>query len=253
MKTRVIIPDSHGSHIDIAARDACLRDIKRLDPFEVVFLGDHLDCAGAFSTHAMSYTKEIPESYIDDVDAANRFLDLVQKAAPRARFHYLEGNHEHRVERTATNMFRNKKDADALLEAYGPEKVLELRQREIRYYRMVNHYHGLSVPGAIKLGKCYFTHGISAAKHADSVHLARFGANVVFGHVHRSMSVIERTVTSDGHGAWCPGTLAKLQPLYSHTAPTSWSHGYGVQFLNASGRFMHMNVPIVKGESLLHV
>jgi hypothetical protein len=111
---------------------------------------------------------------------------------------------------------------------------------------------GLSVPGTIRLGKCFFTHGISHSQHAAAQHLRRFGANVVFGHVHRSQAIVERTVTSDGFGAWCPGTLAKLQPLYRHTAPTSWSHGYAVQFVNRrTGTFLHFNVPIFKGRSIL--
>jgi hypothetical protein len=128
---------------------------------------------------------------------------------------------------------------------------LRLKDRGVRYYLRSRHYGGLSIPGAIRLGKCFFAHGISHSKHAAAVHLERFGASVVFGHIHRSQSVIERTVTSSGFGAWCPGTLCKLQPLYKHTTPTSWSHGYAVQFVAKSGRFLHVNVPIVKGESLL--
>jgi hypothetical protein len=93
---------------------------------------------------------------------------------------------------------------------------------------------------------------MSHSKHAAATHLQRVGANVVFGHVHRMQSICERTVSSDGFGAWCPGTLAKLQPLYRHTAPTSWQHGYAVQFVNQStGQFIHWNVPIMRGVSLL--
>jgi len=249
---RVVCPDSHGEHIDLTARDAFLSDLKMLDPQEIVMLGDHLDCAGTFSTHQRSYTNEMAESYEDDVRAANRFLDLIQRRAPRAKIHYLEGNHEQHVERWAARTFQNRKDAVALLEAFGPEKVLRLKSRGIRYYNRSTMYMGLSIPGTIRLGQCYFVHGVSHSKHAAATHLARFGANVVFGHVHRMQSVNERTVSSAGYGAWCPGTLAKLQPLYAHTAPTSWSHGYGAQFVAASGQFLHLNVPIHKGKSLLH-
>jgi predicted phosphodiesterase len=250
--TRVIIPDSHGAHIDPDARNAFLKDLKRLNPEQIVMMGDHLDCGGTFNTHQRNYTHEICESYDDDVDATNSFLDAIRARAKNARIHYIEGNHEAHVERWASRLFHNKKDADKLLENFGPIPVLKLKQREIRYYKRSEHYMGLSIPGAIKLGKCYFVHGVSHSKHAASTHLARFGANVVFGHVHRSQSVIERTVTSDGFGAWCPGTLAKLQPLYAHTAPTSWSHGYGVQFCNlATGTFIHFNVPIFKDKTLL--
>jgi hypothetical protein len=138
-----------------------------------------------------------------------------------------------------------------VLERFGPEKVLDLKRRGIRYFKRSEFYMGISIPGTIKLGKCFFTHGISASKHAASVHLARFGANVVFGHIHRSQSVIERTVSADGIGAWSPGTLAKLQPLYMHTAPTTWSHGYGLQIINKSGNFAHFNIPILNGVSML--
>jgi predicted phosphodiesterase len=186
---RVVIPDSHGNHIDIPARDAFLADLKALDPPEIVMLGDHLDCAGTFSTHQRSYTNEMAESYEDDVRTANRFLDCIQRRAPRARIYYIEGNHEAHVERWAARTFFNQKDAVGLLDAYGPTKVLHLKKRGIRYYQRAEMHMGLSVPGTIRLGKCYFTHGMSHSKHAAATHLARVGDNIVFGHVHRIQSV----------------------------------------------------------------
>jgi UDP-2,3-diacylglucosamine pyrophosphatase LpxH len=249
---RVIIPDSHGHHVDLPARDAFLDDLKQLDAHEVVWLGDHLDAGGTFSTHQKTYTNEMTESYEDDCLATNRFLDAVAKRAPRAKQYYLEGNHEVHVERFAARTFLAHKDAVGFLDAYGPQAALKLRKRGIRYYKRSEQYMGLAIPGAIRLGKCFFVHGIAASKHATYTHLVRFGANVVHGHTHRMQSCNERTVVSAGFGAWCPGTLAKLQPLYAHTAPTSWTHGYGVQFVAASGAFIHCNIPIHKGKSLLH-
>ena len=248
---RAIIPDSHGNHIDVKARDACIKDIRRLSPAHIVLLGDHLDCGGTFSTHQRSYTNEMTESYEEDVQATNEFLNLLHDAAPKAKeIDYLEGNHEAHVERWASRTFLNKRDADKLMECFGPAKVLDLKRRGIRYYKRSEHY-GVAIPGCIRRGKCHFVHGISHSKHAAAIHLARFGASVVFGHIHRSQSVVERSVTSNGYGAWCPGTLAKLQPLYKHTEPSSWSHGYGVQFVNASGNFLHINVPILNGVSMI--
>jgi UDP-2,3-diacylglucosamine pyrophosphatase LpxH len=248
---RVIIPDSHGEHIDKPARDACIADVRRLQPLEVVLLGDHLDCAGTFSAHQRSYTNEMAESYTSDVAATNEFLDMLQDAAPAADIYYLEGNHEQHVERWAAREIANQKDADMALEKLGPRTVLRLDQRGIRYFQRSTQYMGLSIPGAIKLGKCYFVHGISHAKSAAAVHLARFGANVVFGHVHTPQGITQRTVTAEGIGAWCPGTLARLQPLYAHTAPSSWAHGYAIQHVQADGSFLHINVAILGGRSLL--
>lgn len=255
-KDRVIIPDFHGQHIDPRARAAFLAELRLIDPDEVVFLGDGLDCGGTFSTHQRSYNVELAESYDADCRAANSFIDDVMRAAPRAVWHYLEGNHEQHVERWASRTFNSKRDADKVLEAIGPEKVLRLKERGIQYYRMAEHYHGLSIPGTIKLGKCFFTHGISHGKGAAAVHLHRFNACVVFGHTHTPQSLHGRTVTSENQAAWCPGTLAKLQPKYFHSMPTNWAQGYGYQHVLPSGVFLHMNVPIVletgtKGQSLL--
>lgn len=250
---RVIIPDSHGAHIDNAAASAMLRDLELLgDVDEIICLGDHLDCGGTFSSHQRNYTHEMTESYASDVAAANWFFDEIRTRAPNAVIDYIAGNHEQHIERWAARNFDAFADAQFALERLGPEAVLHLKKRQIRYYRQSEMYDGLSVPGTIKRGKCYFTHGMSHAKHADAAHLQRVGANVVFGHVHRVMSVGERTVECDAFGAWCPGTLAKLQPLYKHTVPSSWQHGYAVQFINKStGTFVHFNVPIYRGESYL--
>ncbi len=244
MRIRLIIPDFHGSHVDWPAANAMLADAKAIGPHEVIYLGDGLDCGGTFSTHQRSYTNEMTESYEEDCAQANRFLDLVQEACPGAESHYLEGNHEAHVERWASRTFQSHRDAVAFLERQGPAAALRLRERGIAYYRRSEFYQGLSIPGCIRLGKCFFVHGISHSKHATAVHLERFGASVVHGHTHRSQGVVQRTVTSGGHGAWCPGTLAKLQPLYKHTAPSDWSHGYGVQDVLKSGHFEHTNVPI---------
>lgn len=247
----VIVPDSHGEHAEKSAIDAFIGDLPILSPKRIVMLGDHLDCGGMFNAHQRTYTNELTESYESDVAAANSLLDRIQKNAPKAEIFYLEGNHEQHVERWVARTFTSRKDADGLLDRYGPQRVLDLKRRGIRYYKRSEQYMGISIPGTIRIGKCFYTHGICANKHAASTHLARFGASVVFGHVHRSQSVIERTVTSSGIGAFCPGTLAKLQPLYLHTSPSDWSHGYGSQFHNSQGNFLHLNIPILNGKSLL--
>lgn len=243
--TRVIIPDSHGAHIDPVARDAFLADLKMLRPEQIVMLGDHLDCGGTFNAHQVSCTNELVESYEDDVVQANAFLDAIRAYAPDARIHYIEGNHEAHVERWCARNVKRREDADSLIEHWGPAARLHLKAREITYYRSKDFHMGLTVRGSIQLGKCFFTHGVSHSKHADDAHLAAFNSNVVFGHVHRVLEVRSRTVTSSGHGAWSPGTLALLQPLYRHTEPTTWCSGYGIQFCSAaSGRFAMWNVPI---------
>jgi UDP-2,3-diacylglucosamine pyrophosphatase LpxH len=253
---RLVIPDSHGEHIDPLARAALLADLDKLGDQveEIVFLGDHLDCGGTFNAHQRNYTNEMTESYQGDVAATNLFLDDIQGRCAKVRWAgYLEGNHEAHIERWAARNFERRRDAEMVLDAIGPQRVLRLHKRGIKYFRRAEMYQGIGIQGTIRRGKCYFTHGIVANKHATQTHLERFADNVVHGHTHRAQSAIGRTVKSSCIGAWCPGTLAKLQPLYNHTNPTNHSHGYALQFVSRTGgTFLHFNVPIFKGKSLLH-
>jgi predicted phosphodiesterase len=247
---RLIIPDSHGHHIDLPARDALLADAAAIRPHQTVWLGDHLDAGGTFSEHQRTYTNEMVESYEEDVAACNEFLDKYEVASPKDEDFYIEGNHEQHIERWAARNAMNAKEADYILKRMGPIAVLGLEKRGIKYFKRSEHY-GLPIPGAIRLGKCHFVHGISHSEHAAEQHLKRFGASVVYGHTHRAAYVTERTVTAEGIMAANPGTLAKLQPLYKHTAPTSWSHGYDLQLVHPSGNFCHIHVPILAGVSFL--
>lgn len=251
MSLRVIVPDSHGSSIDPDAERAFIGDLKKLDPDEVILLGDHVDVSGIYSTHPNGYIKDIEYSYEEDIAACAKFLDAIQRNAPRADIDYLEGNHENHVHRWVARTYLNAKDAKAVKGLLAPEAKLKLKSRGIRYYEMSEMYHGLSVRGVIKKGKCYFIHGLSAAKNATGVHLDKFGACVVHGHKHVAQSTSKRTVAADAIGAWCPGTLSVLAPLYLHTSPSDWSHGYAIQLVNNTGTFLHVQVPIVKGKSML--
>jgi len=248
---RVIIPDTHGCLIDKQAVAAMLTDIKALDPQEIILLGDHVDCGGFLAQHhVMGYVAETDYTYEEDLDAAKTFLNALQAAAPRARIEYLEGNHERRVETwCVTQVLRHKKDAEGLRRLLAPEFRLGLKERGISYYRQGEFYDNLPVPGVIKRGKCFFFHGVSTARNAVSATVDKIAGNCVFGHTHRAQSNIVRRISSGVIGAWNPGCLCQLQPLWQHTAPTDWSHGYAVQLVAEGGAFLHLNIPIIEGES----
>ncbi len=253
MKTliRVIIPDTHGSVVDTVAARAFFDDLKMLDPGEIVMLGDHVDASSVFNVHLPGHPKDLAYSYEEDCAAGNAFLDAVQRYAPHALIHYIEGNHEAHIARWAARTFTHPLDAEAAARRNGPEMMLKIRERGIRYYSSDRFHMGLPVPGTIRLGKCVFTHGITSCKHSATAHLTRFGCSVVFGHTHRTQSEVIRLVASGTIGAWSVGCLCTLHPLWRHTQPTDWTHGYGVQFVAADGKFTHVSVPIDKGVSML--
>lgn len=251
---RVVVPDSHGCFIEAPAAKAFIEDCKYLDPDEVVMLGDHVDCSSIFSTHPRNYLDDMVYSYEEDLAAADRFVGQIEAAAPRAskygRIHYIEGNHEAHVERWISRTLQHAKDAEAMRDVLAPDRRLRLKERGIKFYRSAQFYSGLPIRGAVKLGKCIFLHGYRASKYATAGHLDDLATNLVHGHTHRSQSHIKRTISGE-IGAWCPGTLAQLQPLYQHTSQSAWSHGYGLQVVEADGSFCHINVPIARGKSML--
>lgn len=258
---RVVVPDTHGCVIEQQAATAMFADIEQLNPQEIVMLGDHLECGNFLAQHHVAnYVAQVRSEHYTfekDIAAANQLLDRLQEIAPRADIHYLEGNHEARIEKyCVTSAKRNgaenpAKEADHLMRLYGTEHVLHLEKRGIHFYKQGRCYMGLKLPSVIKLGECHFVHGISTAASAAKVHVERFGACVVFGHTHRMDSYHIRTINAGNIAAWSPGCLCNLQPLWCHQRPTNWAHGYGVQLVAKDGTFLHINVPINKGVSYL--
>lgn len=252
-KLRVVIPDSHGCYSEGWAIKQFLDELALVDPDEIVMLGDHVDVSGIYNSHPPNYLGEMHYSYSDDLGAANAFLDSIQKRAPRASIIYLEGNHEAHVEREIVRRHHAFVDASAECEVLAPAAKLRLADRGIKYFKISEFHHGLSTRGMIKLGKCYYTHGNKINTHATASHLAAVSACVVHGHTHRSAQASNRTVTSDAILGWCPGTLSTLAPMWRHNDFSSWTHGWALEAFEPSGRFVHVNVPLVKGMSLVKI
>lgn len=253
---RVVIPDTHGSVACKSAVAAFLRDIEQLGADsirEIVMLGDHLECGGFLAQHHVAnYVAQSEYTFADDVNAANELLDQLQAAAPKAAIDLIEGNHERRIETwCVTQTLRNKADAAYLRSLFSSQSVLHLEKRRINYIAQGVTYDGLSIPATIRRGKCFFTHGARAGKQATAATLGDFAGCVVHGHTHTAAGASGNTVHSGRTVAYCPGCLCELQPLWRHTQPTNWSHGYGLQFVSKGGEFTHLNVPIDNGVSFI--
>jgi hypothetical protein len=249
---RMIACDVHGAKMARPAVSAFLRDAKQLNPQELILNGDIIDCGGFLAQHhVMGYVAETAYSYEGDIAAANGFLDGVQSAAPNAVIDFIEGNHCRRVETwCVTETLRHGSDGKFLLSLVGPEALLKLSDRGIHYRRSGECHDGLSVPGIIKRGKCYFHHGVLAAKNAAAATQVGMAGNIVFAHTHRAQSDIVRKVGVGVVGSWNPGCLCEMQPLWCHGRHTDWTHGYAVQFVSHTGKFLHLNIPIINGVSL---
>lgn len=250
---RLIIPDTHGCLADVPSVGAMLGDLEAIRPAEIVLLGDHLECGNFLAEHhTLGYVAQTEYSFEEDVSAANSLLDSIQRLAPKATVDYIEGNHERRLETwCVTQAKRHPRDAEYLRQIFSADAVLGIERRGFRWIRQGVHYDGLSIPATIRKGHCHFTHGSSTARHAASIHVRKFGGNVVYGHTHRADFDPIRTVKDGTIAAWSPGCLCKLQPLWQHTNPNDWTHGYGLQLVNPDGTFLHINVPIIDEKSYL--
>lgn len=253
---RVVVPDTHGSVVSKSALSAFLADLKELGTDsirEIVLLGDHLECGGFLAQHHVAhYVAQSEYTFSDDVNATNVFLDELQAACPKATIDYLEGNHERRLETwCVTQTLRNQADAEYLRKLVSSQSVLHLEKRGINWFKQGECYDGVSIPATIRRGKCFFTHGARAGKFATSATLGDFAGCVVHGHTHTAAGASGNTVHAGRIVAYCPGCMCELQPLWRHTSPTAWSHGYGLQFVNKGGEFTHLNVPIDAGKSFI--
>jgi predicted phosphodiesterase len=251
---RVVFGDSHGHHADWRAVNAMLDDFRRLNIRQWVHLGDAIDCGGWLAQHhTLGYVPQAAYSFEDDVAAANQFFDRLQAAAPNADSWLLCGNHDGRIEAEIIKAtLGNVKDCEAMLRRWGPEAVLHLEQRGVKFIRRDRHYDGVRTKGTMRLGKCLFTHGTYCGKNAAAKTLSMFKANVCFGHTHLEDMDRQQSACDSVIGAWSFGCLCDAAPLYGHTRPNDWSHGYGLQIVEPSGDFLCIQVPIIDGRSLLH-
>ena len=249
---RLIIGDTHGSHVDPQAIAAVLSDVADIEITEVMMLGDHLECGGWLSgKHTMGYVAEIDETgFEDDINYTNDLLDRLQKISPKIT--YIEGNHEHRIERWIVDSVQgNKRNAEFLKRQISPKSVLRLDDRGIDYIPQ-DSQNDMEDRGIIRRGKGYFTHGFSTAKNAAGKTLEKFAGCVYYGHTHRADFSITRLVNVGLVSAWCPGCLCKLSPRWHHSDPTTWNHGYILQIVDSKTQdFQTIHVPIFNGKSYL--
>jgi len=244
--------DVHGMLQDTGAVAAFIGDLKLLEPDVIVLGGDVMECGGWLAKHQpIGFIALCDYSYQEDMQAANDFLDRVQTAAPHAEIHYLEGNHEDRVERWIVDqVMAHKRDAEFLRELAAPPTLLRLEERGIKYYRRSEIYVEGAPRGWFKLGHMFFTHELGRSKHAASQAVEKTAANVTYFHTHREDTA---TRVFPGVGickAFNPGCLCSMQPVWKHSDPTTWSQGYGIDFIAKDGIFQRVHVPIWRGESL---
>lgn len=251
---RVAFGDTHGASLDPKAWKAFIGDMQRLQPTQLIHLGDIVDCGGWLAQHqTMGYLAEVETSYADDINAANQMLDQLQTVCPKAELHAIEGNHDMRVEKWCISQtLRHNLDAKYLTNLLSPQALTHLKKRGIKYYKRNECHSGLkNNSGSFVIGNCAFTHPQRASKHHASRMATDWGMNVVYGHTHRRDYFPASDARGRSWSAWSPGCLCVTRKYWHHTENFQHNQGYHLQIVQPNQQFLGINIPIIDGVSYL--
>jgi hypothetical protein len=201
---------------------------------EVVYLGDFMDF-DLISSHNKDNLRAIAGKRLDaEYIYAGKILDRHQKAAPKARFTLLEGNHEHRVERYI--------DANPVLEGkVEVETGLQLIKRRIKWVRF------WSKGDSYRIGKARFIHGLYTNQYHSRKHVENYGENIFYGHTHdvqsysKELQGADRTIVGQSLGCLC-----RYDQKYIRGKPTKWQQAIAVFEFFPDGYFTYNVIRIFK-------
>lgn len=222
------IPDMHHPHVDPVWEAIVIKAAEIICPDEIIVGGDGID-AEAASSHPKSTFAELADvrRVTEEYASLSAWMKRMHRAAGGCDWVYIEGNHEHRVERECLKLSsqfgRDVFDAlspkvNICREAPAKMKWIDYASDTINVYRI-----------AEDLVAC---HGWSFAKRAVQVHLEKArGVSIWFNHVHREAH--ESGTDLDGRviEGWSVGSGCKKQPYWQHGKPNDWVLGFGVTYV----------------------
>jgi len=250
----MVLPDLHLPAHDRSALRIVLRAFDHLKPQRLVILGDWLDAAFA-SAHPASSREEAEQGgYIaNEIEPCRRLLSQFEEHSKEII--YLEGNHEFRVERLIT---RERGAWLAIPELVLPKNLLSMNRSSeftwIPYQHNADPKDGYSLPHYKIADGLIAVHGWSTSKYSARKHLDLVrGWSIVYGHTHRAQSdTIRHPMTGRIIKSWSPGCLSTLQPMWQHSSPTEWIHGFSLIYCrNDLSKWTAYTVSIDQGECIL--
>lgn len=217
----IILSDIHIPYHDVEALALALEYTKDKKPDHIVLAGDIMDCY-----QISSYIKDPGriETFQDELEQTRSFMQLLRKTFPKARIDYLEGNHEHRLEK----QILDKLPQLALVDCIEIPALLKLDSLNITYYDSSQH---------ICLGELEVIHGNmvrSGSGASAKAHHMKTGGSVLHGHVHR-LGTFYKTNRWGVHVAIENGHLASLEVDYVDRP--DWQQGFTEVDYFEDGRF----------------
>jgi predicted MPP superfamily phosphohydrolase len=205
-----------------------IKYIKDLKPDIVILGGDIIDAEGLHGVESFKVTDFKKEWYRRDIKLLNNFLQQLQKAAPKATYIYLEGNHEERYTRLM-NKYKDTFSGDFDFIRDAAPKGMKIKW--IPYGTYDSFY---------KLGDTIFLHGnLYPDLHAKKYALDYSPFKCIYGHLHHFQSYTTRSslAARDPHYAVTAGCLCSTAPEWKKGAPNQWINGF-ISFVCDDGRVM---------------
>jgi len=232
----IVLPDLHVPYQD----DKTLKAVEKYMTDNTwdyyILLGDFMDL-DCISSHNKNNLRQVEGKRIwEDYRIGNSILDrhqkIIKKKNPKAKFIYIEGNHEYRIERYI--------DANPQLEGMVEFEIgLNLKERG---FKIVRSYTKGDV---FKLGKAMFHHGQYITKYHANKMAEAYDGSVFYGHTHDVQQYSRVTFGSDnttvGQSLGC---LCKYEQSYMQKRPSKWQHAFGVFSFEKTGHFTYY-VPLI--------
>ena len=256
LKRALIVPDSQNGYKidrrtqehtplhDRKAWDLAVQVAQRIQPDEIICLGDMLDLApfGSYTTASDLHFTTTPTLL-----ELHWWLAQLRLAAPSAKITYLEGNHELRLTRQVTDHVKEAADLRPVDDIDGPAalsvpRLLALDTLDIDY---VPGYPG----GEYWLwNKVRAYHGHIARKGggASTAAVIRDASNhTLFGHIHRTEMCAKTQTHATGRNviySMTPGTIARIDGVVpGATKRSDWQQGLGIVYMSPQEQ-IHMRL-----------
>lgn len=220
--------DQHFVHHDKEVISTILDEADRNKVDTIILGGDLIDF------YQVSRFSKRPDKskLVDEVESVIRFLEGLRTMFPEATIYSKQGNHEARLMKYIINsapaLFGLQSVELKNLLKYDDFGIIDVADKQVLKVGDLNVIHGHEV----KL----FPMGINVAKSM----LDKMGANVIFGHFHRTQEWFHTNLNEKTIGAWAVGASSDLNPDYN-TYGNNWNHGFAIIETRGDGTFTIQN------------
>lgn len=238
IKRVLVLPDMQVPYHDEKTMNAVEQFMADYTWDEYINLGDFMDF-DCISHHNKGKPKNLENKRLEkDYDVANEILDrhqrLIRKRNPKAKFVLLEGNHEYRAERLIEEI----PQLDGLINV---EKNLRLQERGFKYVKCYSDGEDYVI------GNAHFHHGLYTNDLHAKKHVAAWGSNIFYGHLHdiQGYSMVlkgeDKTIVGQSMGCLC-----RYDQQYMKGRPSRWQQAIGVFEFLPDGMFSYYVLRIFK-------